>query len=111
MAISPADPRSKEAQPPRRTRPVRLWPLIFLPVGGMFVGIGMGREPHIFGPFPMDERMSAALGVLAGSGLMIIIAALILVRRLAWKRYTIGTILIQVAVSAVLFCIVRALMF
>ena len=45
---------------------------------------------------------SAVLGLLAGSGAMVISASVVLAYRIAQRRYTIGAILVTIAVVAVL---------
>jgi hypothetical protein len=54
---------------------------------------------------------SAVLGLLAGSGAMVVCAAIVLVYRIARRRFTIGNILVAIVIIAVLLACGRALFF
>jgi hypothetical protein len=52
----------------------------------------------------------ALLGLLAGSGAMVISASVVLAYRVAQRRYTIGAILVTIAVIAVLLAWARSIL-
>jgi hypothetical protein len=97
----------------RKPRHHRLWPLMFLPVFGLLAGLYFGREgirlPFGIGRF--DPMSSALLGLLAGCGAMVTSAATVLAYRVAQRRFTIGAILITIAVIAVILGWARANLF
>jgi len=90
----------------------RLWPLLFLPlvglVAGQYVGIEQRRLPFDVGRF--DPMSSGAIGLLAGSGAMVASASIVLAYRVAQRRFTIGAILVTIAVIAVLLACARGLL-
>jgi hypothetical protein len=91
----------------------RLWPLMFLPIVGLLAGLYFGREGIRF-PFGIgrfDPMTSALLGLLAGCSAMVISASAVLAYRVAKMRFTIGAILITIAVIAVLLGWARANLF
>ena len=96
----------------RKPRYLRLWPLMFLPLlglaAGLYFGIAPGRLPFILGG--LDPMSAAALGLLAGSGAMVISASIVLAYRIARRRFTIANILVTIAVIAVLMGLARALL-
>jgi hypothetical protein len=96
----------------RKPKHHRLWPLMFLPLlgllAGLYVGIEQRRLPFDLGR--LDPMSSAALGLLAGSGTMVISASIVLAYRIAQGRFTIGAILVTIAVIAVLLGWARALL-
>jgi hypothetical protein len=96
----------------RKPKHLRLWPLMFLPLlglaAGLYFGIAQRRLPFIFSG--LDPMSSAALGLLAGSGAMVISASIILAYRVAQRRFTIGNILVTIAVIAVLMGLARAML-
>ena len=86
---------------------------MFLPVFGLLAGLYFGREgirmPFGIGQF--DPMRSALLGLLAGCGAMVTYASAVLAYRIAKMRFTIGAILITIAVIAVLLGWARANLF
>jgi hypothetical protein len=54
-----------------------------------------------------DPMNSAALGFLAGTGAMVICAGIVLVYRIARRRFTIGGILVTIVIIAVLLACAR----
>jgi hypothetical protein len=96
-----------------KTKHRRLWPLLFLPLLGLLAGLYVGTEqrrlPFNLGRF--DPMSSAAFGLLVGSGAMAISAALVLAYRVAQRRFTIGAILVAIAVIAMLLACARGLLF
>jgi hypothetical protein len=97
----------------RKPRHRRLWPLMFLPILGVVGGFYFGREQARlpFGIGRSDPMSSAILGLLAGCGAMVISASAVLAYRVAQRRFTIGAILITIAVIAVLLGWARANLF
>jgi hypothetical protein len=89
----------------------RLWPLLFLlilgSVAGFYAGIERRRLP--FGPGRFDSTSAAAFGLLAGCGVMLISASAVLAYRVAQRRFTIGAIIVAIAVIAVLVAWARGL--
>jgi hypothetical protein len=86
---------------------------MFLPLFGLVAGLYVGSEQC---PLPFDLRRrdpasSAALGLLAGCGAMVIIASVVLAYRVARQRFTIGAILVTIAIIAVLLGWSRAILF
>jgi hypothetical protein len=102
------DPRSSTT---RKRRHRRLWPLLFLPFLGLLAGLYLEttkrRLPFSLGK--LDPMSSVALGLLAGCGAMVIIAAVVLAYRVSQRRFTIGAILVTIAVIAVLLVWTRSL--
>jgi hypothetical protein len=94
-----------------KTKHRRLWPLLFLPLlgslAGLYAGLERWRLPFYFNP--RDLTSWAAFGFFAGSSAMTIIAAIVLAYRLSQRRFTIGAILITIAVIAVLLACARSL--
>ena len=86
---------------------------MFLPILGVVGGFYFGREriPLPLGIGRFDPMRSAMLGLLAGCGAMVISAAAVLAYRVAQRRFTIGAILITIAVIAVLLGWARANLF
>ncbi len=85
---------------------------MFLPLLGLFGGLYVGREQFRlpFGVGRFDPMNSAVLGLLAGSGAMVISASVVLAYRIAQRRYTIGAILVTIAVIAVLLAWARSIL-
>jgi hypothetical protein len=77
-------------------------------LGGLYVGIE--QTPLPFGLRRFDPMSSAAMGLLAGTGAMVISASIILAYRVAQRRFTIGAILVAIAVIAVLLAWARWLL-
>jgi hypothetical protein len=114
-------PLSKDSRYPLRSTPllsmktkhVRLWPLLFLPLlgslAGLYAGIEQRRLPFALGRF--DPISSAAFGLLGGSSAMALGAAIVLAYRVAQRQFTIGAILVAIAVIAVLLAWARGLFF
>jgi hypothetical protein len=96
----------------RKSKHYRLWPLMFLPLIGMFAGlyVGHGQIRLSFGIGRSDPMSLALLGLLAGSGAMVISASVVLAYRVAQRRYTIGAILVTIAVIAVLLAWARSIL-
>ena len=82
-----------------------------LPFLGLWAGYYLGtrrvRPPLLDGPLGLPE--ATALGTLAGCGLMIAVASVVLAYRIAQTRFTIGAILITIAAVAVLFWLARSI--
>jgi hypothetical protein len=95
-----------------KTKHRRLWPLLFLPILGSIAGlyVGMDRNRAPFGLGSVDPITSAAFGLLAGSGAMGITAFVVLVYRVAHRRFTIGAILVAIAVIALFLAWARGLL-
>jgi hypothetical protein len=96
---------------PKKARPRRLWPLLFLPPVGMWAGLYLSNSPsrwpaNIAGRDPMT---SAAMGLLAGCGAMVICAGIVLIYRIARRRFTIANILVAIVIIALLLACIRAL--
>jgi hypothetical protein len=85
---------------------------MFLPllglVGGMYVGCEQRRLPLGIGK--LDPMSSALLGVLAGCGAMVISASIVLAWRVAQRKFTIGAILVTIAIIAVLLAWARSIL-
>lgn len=90
----------------------RLWPLMFLPLAGLLAGYFIQRERLTeFLGIPWYDPVSVALlGLLAGCIAMVAIASTVLIQRIARKRFTIGAILITIAIIAVLLGWAKALL-
>jgi hypothetical protein len=103
------DPRLSTA---RKSKHYRLWPLMFLPILGLVGGLYVGREqirlPFGIGRF--DPVSSAMLGLLAGSGATVISASVVLAYRVAQRRFTIGAIVVTIAIIAVLLAWARSML-
>ena len=86
---------------------------MFLPIVGTVGGFYLGREriPLLFGIGRADPIRSAMLGLLAGCAAMVISASAVLAYRVAKMRFTIGAILITIAVIAVILGWARANLF
>jgi hypothetical protein len=102
------DPRSSTTRKPRHRR---LWPLLFLPflglLAGLYVETTKRRLP--FGLGKLDPMGSVALGLFAGCGAMVICASVVLAYRISQRRFTIGAILVTIAVIAALLGWARSL--
>jgi hypothetical protein len=102
------DPRSSVTREPKYRR---LWPLLFLPFLGLLAGLFLEttqiRLPFALGK--LDRVGSVAFGLLAGCGAMVISASVILAYRVSQRRFTIGAILITIAVIAALLGWARSL--
>jgi hypothetical protein len=97
----------------RKRKHTRLWPLLLLPPLGLLAGLYSGIAPRRW-PFDfarLDPMNSAALGLLAGTGVMVLSAAIVLAYRVARRRFTIGNILVAIVVIAVLLGCARAVLF
>jgi hypothetical protein len=103
------DPRSSILRKPRHRR---LWPLLSLPFLGLLAGLDLEAArihmPLVFGK--LDLMGSVALGLLAGCGAMVISATVVLAYRISQRRFTIGAILVTIAVIAVLLFGTRSLL-
>jgi hypothetical protein len=86
---------------------------MLLPLFGLLAGLYVGSEqcPLPFGLRRPDTASSAVLGLLAGCGAMVIIASVVLAYRIAQRRFTIGAILVTIAIIAVLLGWSRAILF
>jgi hypothetical protein len=100
------DPRLSKT---RKSRHLRLWPLMFLPIVGLVGGLYFGREQISlpFGIGRFDPMESALLGLLTGCGLMVISASTVLAYRVARRQFTIRAIVVTIAVIAVLLTFAR----
>jgi hypothetical protein len=82
-----------------------------LPLVGLFTGFYFGRE-RIPLPFStgmvFDPITSTLLGLLGGCGAMVASASAVLAYRVAQRRFTIGAILITIAVIAAILGWARA---
>jgi hypothetical protein len=89
---------------------VRLWPLMLLPLVGLFTGYYFWREriPLPFSTGRSDPITSTLLGLLGGCGAMVASASAVLAYRVAQRRFTIGAILITIAVIAAILGWARA---
>jgi hypothetical protein len=96
----------------RKPTPLRLWPLMLLPLIGLAAGTYLGNSPRrlafLFGD--LDPLSSAALGLLAGSAAMVVSASIVLAYRVSRRQFTIGSILVTIAFIAVLMGLARALL-
>jgi hypothetical protein len=97
----------------RKSKRLRLWPLMLLPVLGMVAGVylGISRRGLPLIVRGLDPISLAALGILAGTGAMVACASLVLFYRLAHQRFTIGNILVTIAIIAVFLSMARAIFF
>jgi hypothetical protein len=95
------NPRSFTIRKPRHRR---LWPLLFLPFLGLLAGLYLETTKRRlpFGLGKLDPMSSVALGLLAGCGAMVICASVVLAYRVAQRRFTIGAILVTIAIIAAL---------
>lgn len=104
-----ADPQSWTNRKPKHRR---LWPLMFLPFLGLLAGLylenTLTRLPFALGK--LDRMGLVVLGVLAGCSAMVISASVVLACRVAQRRFTIGAILITIAVVAALLGWARSLL-
>jgi hypothetical protein len=86
---------------------------MFLPIAGLLAGLYFGREgislPFGIGRF--DPIRSTMFGLLAGCGTMVASASAVLAYRVAKMRFTIGAILITIAVIALVLGWARANLF
>ena len=102
------DPRTSTI---RKTRHRRLWPLLFLPFLGLLAGLYLEntqrRLPFSLGK--LDRMGSVVLGLVAGCGAMVSSASVVLAYRVSQRRFTIGAILVTIAVIAVLLGWARSL--
>jgi hypothetical protein len=89
---------------------VRLWPLMLLPIVGLVTGYYFAREriPLPFGVGRSDPVTSTLLGLLGGCIAMVASASTVLAYRVAQRRFTIGAILITIAIIAALLGWARA---
>ena len=96
----------------RKRKHFRLWPLMFLPLlglgGGIYAASAQTRLP--FGIGRPDPMSSALLGLLGGCGAMVVSASVVLAYRVAQRKFTIGAILITIAVIAVLLAWARSIL-
>jgi hypothetical protein len=102
------DPRTSTI---RKTRHRRLWPLLFLPFLGLLAGLYLETTQRRL-PFigKLDLMGSVVLGLLAGCGAMVSSASVVLAYRVSQRRFTIGAILVTIAVIAVLLGLARTLL-
>jgi hypothetical protein len=102
------DPRSSTIRKPRHRR---LWPLLFLPFLGLLAGLYLETTQRRL-PFigKLDRMGSVVLGLLAGCGVMVSSASVVLAYRVSQRRFTIGAILVTIAVIAVLLGWTRSLL-
>ena len=96
----------------RKPKPLRLWPLMFLPLLGLVAGAYVGNSPRrlAFLVGDLDRVSAVALGLLAGSGAMVLSASIVLAYRVSRRQFTIGSILVTIAFIAVLMGLARALL-
>jgi hypothetical protein len=100
--------------PPAATKPkrkhVRLWPLMLFPIVGLLTGYFFAREriPLPFGIGRLDPVTSTLFGLLGGCMVMVASASAVLAYRVAQRRFTIGAILITIAVIAAILGWARA---
>jgi hypothetical protein len=103
------DPRTSTARRPKHRR---LWPLLFVPflglVAGLYLESTQRRLPFSLGK--LDRMGPVALGLLAGCGVMVISASVVLAYRVSQRRFTIGAILVTIAVISALLGWARSLM-
>jgi hypothetical protein len=102
------DPRSSTIRKPRHCR---LWPLLFLPFLGLLAGLYLETTQRRL-PFigKLDRMGSVVLGLLAGCGVMVSSASVVLAYRVSQRRFTIGAILVTIAVIAALLGWARSLL-
>jgi hypothetical protein len=102
------DPRTSTI---RKTRHRRLWPLLFLPFLGLLAGLYLETTQRRL-PFigKLDLMGSVVLGLLAGCGVMVSSASVVLAYRVSQRRFTIGAILVTIAVIAALLGWARSLL-
>jgi hypothetical protein len=96
----------------RKLKHRRLWPLLFLPCLGLLAGLYL-ESAHIRLPFTfgkLDPLGSVALGLLAGCGAMVMSASVVLAYRVSQRRFTIGAVLVTIAVIAALLAWARSLL-
>jgi hypothetical protein len=100
--------------PPAATKPkrkhVRLWPLMLFPIVGLLTSYFFAREriPLPFGIGRLDPVTSTLFGLLGGCMVMVASASAVLAYRVAQRRFTIGAILITIAVIAAILGWARA---
>lgn len=106
MAIPGPNPPER----PARRRPVRLWPLLVLPIVGLIVGIVSGHRSAVNAGFrnSAEPVIQGAKGLALGSVLMSVVAFGVLAVRLAVRRYTLRSMLFVVAAVALVLGAVRA---
>jgi disulfide bond formation protein DsbB len=96
----------------RKARHRRLWPLLFLPFLGLLAGMYLEtiqrRLPFSLGK--LDRMGLVVLGLLAGCGAMVSSASVVLAYRVSQRRFTIGAILVTIAVIAALLGWARSLL-
>jgi hypothetical protein len=102
------------AQRPRMPKPKYrpLWPLLFLPVAGALTGYFVGRL-ELASPFTsgLHEPVSMGfLGLFGGCLVMVAIASTVLIQRIRRKPFTIGAILITIALIAILLAWAKAML-
>lgn len=107
-ASNPATPSGPG--PPQRRAPMRLWPLLFVPVLGLLAGIVAGNRSAVNSGHPnsVDYIFHAVTGLVAGSLLMSLLALGFLAVRLAVRQYTLRSMLIAVAAVALALGVIRA---
>jgi hypothetical protein len=95
------DPRLSTTRKPRHHR---LWPLLFLPFLGLLSGpyLETTHRPIPFSPGKLDRLGWVVLGLLTGCGAMVSSASVILAYRISQRRFTIGAILVTIALVAAL---------
>jgi hypothetical protein len=85
---------------------------LFLPFLGLLAGLYLEttqrRLPFSLGR--LDPMRSVALGLLAGCGAMVSSASVVLAYRVSQRRFTIGAILVTIAVIAALLGWARSLL-
>jgi hypothetical protein len=107
----PTPPVDRLLPTARKRKHLRLWPLLFLPIFGLFAGlyVGTGQRRLLFDRGRLDPMSLAAIGLLAGSGVMVLSAAIVLAYRVAHRRFTIASILVAISIVALLLWSLRAL--
>ncbi|MDR3632903.1 MAG: hypothetical protein P4L84_03650 [Isosphaeraceae bacterium] len=108
-----ATPRLPSSSPPggsQRRPPLRLWPLLFLPIVGLLAGALSARMgvDHLDPPTGFHTAVAALTGLVAGSLLMALVALGFLAARLGARQLTIRSALIAVAVVPLAMGLVRA---
>jgi hypothetical protein len=104
-----SNPRSSATRRPKHRR---LWPLLFLPFLGLLAGLYFDTA-HIRLPFTigkLDQMGLVVLGLLAGCSAMVISASVVLACRVAQRRFTIGAILVTIAIVAAMLGWARSLL-